>query len=199
MRVTGGAARGRALAGPKSGQDFLRPTCDRAREALFNILGDRVRGAVVLDLFAGTGALGIEALSRGAQAALFVDASPTAEALVAENLRRVLRDAPDARAGFLRLRLDGDDLAGLSRKTAPQRFDLILMDPPYRKNLAVQTLAALVRTDIPAENAVIVCEEHSRERLPERVGDYELFDRRAYGESGLWLYRNPAPNPATGA
>ena len=88
---------------------------------------------------------------------------------------------------------------GLTRKTAPQRFDLILMDPPYRKNLALRTLAALARTTIPTDAAVIVCEEHSRESLPERVGIYEIFDRRAYGESGLWLYRNPAPNPATGA
>lgn len=143
--------------------------------------------------------MGIEALSRGAKAALFVDASPVAEALVAENLRRVLRDMPEARVGFLRRRLDGDSLAALARKIAPQRFDLILMDPPYRKNLALRTLTALAGTDIPAENAVIVCEEHCRERLPERVGRYTIFDRRAYGESGLWLYRNPAPNPATGA
>ena len=85
MRITGGSARGRKLAAPKS--DLIRPTCDRVREALFNILGERIKGARVLDLFAGTGAVGAEALSRGAAFALFVDHSLDAGRLIEANLR----------------------------------------------------------------------------------------------------------------
>ena len=199
MRVTGGLVRGRGLAGPKSGRDFLRPTCDRVREALFNILGDRVRGALALDLFAGTGAWGIEALSRGATFALFVDASPVAGRLVAENLGRCLRDMPGAGADFLLLRISAATrFADLAEKIPPphriNRFDLVFLDPPYEKNLAETTLTGLAGADILAEHAVIVAEERSRARLPERVGCYKIFDRRAYGESGLWLYANhPEP------
>ena len=90
MRITGGSARGRRLAAPGSGRDLIRPTCDRVREALFNLLGTRPRGSRVLDLFAGTGALGIEALSRGAEFALFVDRSLTAGRLIETNLRASL-------------------------------------------------------------------------------------------------------------
>ncbi len=90
MRITGGSARGRRLAAPGSGRDLIRPTCDRVREALFNLLGARPRGSRVLDLFAGTGALGIEALSRGAEFALFVDRSLTAGRLIETNLRASL-------------------------------------------------------------------------------------------------------------
>lgn len=196
MRVTGGLVRGRGLTGPKSGRDFLRPTCDRVREALFNILGDRVGGAVVLDLFAGTGAWGIEALSRGATFVLFVDASPLAGRLVAENLGRCLRDMPGAGADFLLLRLNAATrFAALAEKIPPpRRFDLVFMDPPYEKNLAEATLNGLAGAEILAENVIVVVEERSRARLPERVGPLALFDRRAYGESGLWLYANhPEP------
>ena len=90
MRITGGSARGRRLAAPGSGRDVIRPTCDRVREALFNLLGPRPAGSRVLDLFAGTGALGIEALSRGAVFALFVDRSLTAGRLIETNLRACL-------------------------------------------------------------------------------------------------------------
>ena len=89
------------MLGPKSSQHFLRPTCDRVREALFNIIGEKVRGAVALDLFAGTGAWGIEALSRGAVAVLFVDESIEAGQLIAANIKNCM---PLAQAGFVRPR-----------------------------------------------------------------------------------------------
>ena len=102
MRITGGSARGRRLAAPGSGRDVIRPTCDRVREALFNLLGPRPAGSRVLDLFAGTGALGIEALSRGAVFALFVDRSLTAGRLIETNLRACLAHPA---AAFVRLNL----------------------------------------------------------------------------------------------
>ena len=87
MRITGGSARGRRLAAPGSGRDLIRPTCDRVREALFNLLGARPRGSRVLDLFAGTGALGIEALSRGAARCVFLDENREAVGIVMKNCK----------------------------------------------------------------------------------------------------------------
>ncbi|MDH4319582.1 MAG: RsmD family RNA methyltransferase, partial [Desulfobulbaceae bacterium] len=103
MRITGGEIRGRKLSGPKESEShFLRPTSDRVREAIFNILGSEVEGRVVLDLFSGTGSLGLEALSRGAAQALFVDQSPSSLTLIKLNLEACF---PALRAGILRANL----------------------------------------------------------------------------------------------
>src|SRR5437764_1778851 len=136
MRIVGGRLRGRMLAGPRS--QFIRPTADRLRESLFNILahayGDPVSGARVLDLFAGTGALGLEALSRGAAFALFVDNSAEARALVRENIAAL------GVGGVTRiLRRDATKL-GLAQIHQP--FSLAFLDPPYGQGLAQQALAA---------------------------------------------------------
>ena len=196
MRVTGGLARGRRLRGPTSGTrspSGFRPTCDRVREALFNILGDRTRGAAVLDLFAGTGALGLEALSRGAASALFVDASPESGRLVAENLRRCFPDASALQAGFLHLRLDASSSLARLAERLSRPFDLVFLDPPYRTNLALETLSALASSDILAPEALVIAEEHRSAALPERVGALVLTDRRRYGESGLWFFAASPP------
>src|ERR1700726_4547853 len=136
MRIVGGRLRGRVLAAPKS--QAVRPTADRLREALFNILahayGDPVTGARVLDLFAGTGALGLEALSRGAQFALFVDDGAEARALLRENVAAL------GLGGVTRIfRRDATKL-GSAHPLEP--FALAFLDPPYGKDLAAQALAA---------------------------------------------------------
>ena len=192
MRITGGSARGRRLAAPGSGRDLIRPTCDRVREALFNLLGTRPRGSRVLDLFAGTGALGIEALSRGAEFALFVDRSLTAGRLIETNLRASLTRPA---AAFARL-----DLAAAASLT-PLRagldpdlpFDLVFLDPPYRQHLAERVLPLLEPAGLLAPGALVVVEEHARVDLPAQSGLLTLVDQRRYGETGLWLYR---PRPA---
>ena len=192
MRITGGSARGRRLAAPGSGRDVIRPTCDRVREALFNLLGPRPAGSRVLDLFAGTGALGIEALSRGAEFALFVDRSLTAGRLIETNLRASL-SCPAA--AFARL-----DLAAATSLT-PLRagldpdlpFDLVFLDPPYRQHLAERLLPLLEPAGLLAPGALVVVEEHARVDLPAQSGLLALVDQRRYGETGLWLYR---PRPA---
>ena len=192
MRITGGKARGRTLAAPKSGKAIIRPTCDRVREALFNILGDRIAGSMVLDLFAGTGAIGIEALSRGAAFALFVDQTIEAGRLIETNLRC----CPQPVAAFVRL-----DLAAtanlqplLARVPQSTPFDLVFMDPPYQKNLAEQVLGVVERSGILAAQALVVVEEHRRVALPPAVGGLILLDQRRYGETGLWFYgHQPAP------
>ena len=194
MRITGGSARGRRLAAPGSGRDVIRPTCDRVREALFNLLGPRPAGSRVLDLFAGTGALGIEALSRGAVFALFVDRSLTAGRLIETNLRASLTRPA---AAFARL-----DLAATTNLT-PLRagldpdlpFDLVFLDPPYRQHLADRVLPLLEPAGLLNPGAVVIVEEHALAELPEQTGALTLTDRRRYGETGLWIFRHqPAGN-----
>ena len=187
MRITGGQTRGRRLLGPKSSQHFLRPTCDRVREALFNIIGEKVRGAVALDLFAGTGAWGIEALSRGAVAVLFVDESIEAGQLIAANIKNCM---PLAQACFVRQRLSAASrLAFLGEKIpAPHRFDLVYLDPPYQKNLAQALLKVVEEAQILAPGALVVAEEHHSTVLPARIGSLHCVDTRQYGETALRFF-----------
>ena len=194
MRITGGSARGRRLTAPATGRDQIRPTCDRVREALFNILGARTMGSRVLDLFAGTGALGIEALSRGAVFALFVDRAPAAGRLIEANLRACL-DRPAA--AFVRLDLAATaTLQPLRAALEPdQPFDLVFLDPPYRQNLAARLLPLLDPGGLLAPRGLVVVEEHARAMLPETVGPLALTDRRRYGETGLWLFRRQPAAP----
>src|SRR5881394_2000398 len=137
MRIVGGRLRGRALAAPKS--QAIRPTADRLRESLFNILahayGDPVSGARALDLFAGTGALGLEALSRGASFALFVDDGAEARALMRQNIETLGLAAAT--------RIFRRDATKLGPAHPVEPFSLAFLDPPYGKGLAEQALAAM--------------------------------------------------------
>ena len=186
MRITGGSARGRKLLSPQT--DQIRPTCDRVREALFNILGPHLQGALVLDCFAGTGAIGIEALSRGAAFVLFTDQSLEAGRLIEANLRGSI---PQPRAAFERINLaTAPTLGPLSRHLPDStRFDLIFMDPPYRKDLALRTLTMIDRDGILAPDGLVVVEEHCRVKLPESIGTLLVTDHRSYGETGLWFFQ----------
>lgn len=192
MRITGGSARGRKLIPPKT--ESIRPTCDRVREALFNIIGRRIDGSRMLDLFAGTGAIGIEALSRGASWVLFVDRSREAGRLIESNLRLCI---PRPQAAFVPLDLAAaPHLQALRTAMQPDhRFDLVVMDPPYQKNLAQRLLAMVEEADILAPQGLVVVEEHRHVTLPESVGGLALVDHRRYGETGLWFYQlQPAPD-----
>jgi len=186
MRVVGGRLRGRALAGPKS--QAIRPTADRLREALFNILahayGDPVSGARVLDLFAGTGALGIEALSREAAFALFIDAGVEARALLRENVTAL------GLGGQSRVfRRDATKL-GAMQAIAP--FSLVFLDPPYGQGLAEESLASAREGGWLAPGALIVVEEAVRSRFaaPEH---FEELERRSYDETEFVFVRVANP------
>jgi 16S rRNA (guanine966-N2)-methyltransferase len=182
MRVVGGRLRGRALAAPKG--DAIRPTSDRTRESLFNILahahGNPVTGARVLDLFAGTGALGIEALSRGAGFALFVDEGAAARALIRQNIE-ALGLAAAARV----FRRDATKL-GPAHPVAP--FGLVFLDPPYRKGLAERALASLRAGGWLLPDALIVVEEAADAGFAAPEGFVEL-DRRAYDDTTIAILR----------
>jgi 16S rRNA (guanine966-N2)-methyltransferase len=187
VRITGGIARGHKLCPPKSGSRTIRPTSDRTREALFNILAARVTGSAVLDLYTGTGALGIEALSRGAELAIFVDQSRAALQLVAANVQQCI---PEPRVSLLKLNLSRTDvMAQLKTRLPPDFcFDLVFLDPPYEKKLAQKTLQMVEKAGLVRENGLVIAEERKDAQLPARCGSLELVDQRRYGETGLWLY-----------
>ena len=189
MRITGGSARGRHLIRPKAGWRFIRPTGDRVREALFSILSDEIVGSTVLDLYAGTGSLGLEALSRGAGRAVFVDQSRQALELIHGNLTSCF---PLANASLQQCNLSRtDSIARLHRKISVQLlFDIIFLDPPYEKKLAEHTLAMIEKGDLLKENGLVVAEERASEHLAEQYGTLTLLTHRSYGETGLWIYRN---------
>jgi len=183
MRIVGGALRGRPLATPKS--QAIRPTADRLRESLFNILAhayaDPASGARVLDLFAGTGALGIEAVSRGAAFALFVDEAAEARALLRENLTAL------GLGGVTRIfRRDATKL-GVADPVEP--FALAFLDPPYGKDLAAKALASARGGGWLAPAALIVVEEAVKSAFVAPEGFAEL-ERRAYDDTEFVFLRS---------
>lgn len=186
MRIIAGIARGRKLASPgsKGEKNEIRPTSDRAREALFNILGDSVDGSNVLDLFAGTGALGLEALSRGADSALFIDRGSTAIGLIIKNVN--LTGFSDASTVIQK---------DLSRSLVIEDcyipaggFSLVFLDPPYQKNFIIKLLNILGSCDFVADNCTVVAESNTSDQLPKEAGGLKLYDQRQYGKTGFWLY-----------
>jgi 16S rRNA (guanine966-N2)-methyltransferase len=181
MRITGGQVRGRLLASLRGWN--IRPTSDRVREAIFNLIGQDVSGFKVLDLFAGTGCLGIEALSRGASRALFIDNSIQSTKLIKKNL---------ARCGYESLGsvLKKDLTKGLPRKhlLIKQKFDLIFLDPPYEKRMIPPLLGELSDRDILASPSIAVAECFKTEILPEVLGRLQMVSFRTYGETKISIY-----------
>ncbi len=183
MRVVGGRLRGRALAGPKT--QAVRPTADRLREALFNILvhayGDPITGARVLDLFAGTGALGTEALSRGAQFTLFIDEGAEARALLRENVAAL------GLGGVSKIfRRDATKL-GPAHPLEP--FSLAFLDPPYGQGLAEKALTSARAGGWLTADALAIVEETAKAQFAAPAGFNEL-DRRRYDETEFVFLRS---------
>src|ERR1700710_2105997 len=182
MRVVGGRLKGRNLVSPASRD--IRPTADRLRESLFNILvhayGDPIQGARVLDLFAGTGALAIEAVSRGAAFALFVDNGTEARALLRNNIEAL------GLGGVTKVfRRDATDL-GPAHPVEP--FALVFLDPPYRMKLAEKALASLRDGGWLARSALLVVEEAKAAEFVTPAG-FEELERRAYDDTEFVFLR----------
>jgi len=178
LRLTGGEARGRRLQGPRG--PGLRPTSDRVREALFSVLGARVAGARFLDVYAGTGAVGCEALSRGAEHAVFVERDAAALDLIAQNAR--LGSWPGA-AEIVR----GEALATLGRfVTAGRRFEVVYLDPPYDDPGLHQALDLAARLLVP--QGVVVVEHRSGAVVAAPPG-LRRFRTYRHGDSALTVWR----------
>jgi len=184
MRIVGGRFGGRPLVGPKPGIGTIRPTSDRLRESLFNVLAhaydDVVEGARVLDLFAGTGAMAFEALSRGAEFALLVDDGTEARGLIRENQMAL------GLAGHSRVfRRDATKLGAIG-PMAP--FSLIFCDPPYRKELGEKALISARGGGWLTKDALVVLEEATGVEITLPEG-FETLERRDYGETQVMILR----------
>ena len=194
MRIIGGTARGRRLQTPAKsaarspGKATIRPTADRAREALFNIIGREIENATVLDLFAGTGALGLEALSRSARLAVFVDSSSESLCIIDKNAEI---------CGFsdraVVMRRDLSKGLYFLRKQFPEPFSIIFIDPPYRKGLAEKMVQEIAEEKFLSPDGLLVVEEDAFTKMVSQVQGIELVDQRRYGDTGFWFYRRDKP------
>ncbi|WP_136659641.1 16S rRNA (guanine(966)-N(2))-methyltransferase RsmD [Nitratireductor sp. XY-223] len=186
MRIVGGSFKGRSLAGPRS--QSIRPTTDRTREALFNILAHAHAKAIedkrVLDLFAGTGALGLEALSRGARFSLFVEKSAEGRGLLRANIEKL---GVQGRSKVYRR-----DAAMLGEIGTLEPFDLVFADPPYGRGLGERALAAAAVGGWLRPGALVLLEE--RAGTEPRPGDeFNLLETRSFGDTAVRFFRyNPA-------
>jgi 16S rRNA (guanine966-N2)-methyltransferase len=183
MRITGGRLRGRRLASFKGLE--IRPTSDRVREAIFDLIGHHLTGEKVVDIFAGTGSLGIEAISRGAAWALFIDHSPKAIDLIVRNLKLCGFEAQG-------VALRKDLIKGFPRRHRlfEEKMDLVFVDPPYRKGMILPVLEELSHLRILGSPATLVAQSEQKEVLPPRVRDLQLVKSRVYGETRITLYRH---------
>jgi len=192
MRIISGASKGRKLAVPKSAS--LRPTSSRVKESIFNILREKIEGRRVLDLFAGTGNLGIEALSRGAKQAVFVEKGGQALRLIRRNL-----DQSGLRERSEILPVDASRAIRILKQRG-ECFDLIFMDPPYEKGLIERTLLTLSSHPIYHRDSTVIIEHHRREGLPSRLSGWTLIRQRQTGDtvaSFLTPLGNSAPPELT--
>lgn len=183
MRIVAGSAKGRALSGPKATSKHIRPTADRVRETLFNVLGQWLEGQRVLDLYAGTGALGLEAVSRGATGAVLVDSDREAQALCRANTDALgftaqveLLALPVARA-----------LDSLGKRG--ERFQLIFADPPYAARVVETVLEGLSAHKVLADGGTVVIEHDKREPAPEAHAGFTQVDQRRFGDTLVSLFR----------
>lgn len=174
MRVIAGYAKGREIAAPK-GLD-TRPTLAKVKEAMFGMIQFDVEGAIVLDLFAGSGGLGIEALSRGAKKAVFCDADRKAVSVIRDNLKK-LGMTQDAEV------IQGDALKILPTLSG-RSFDIVLLDPPYKTDLESNAIQLLDGLGLLSDNAIVLC-EHSKDNPPVFTANYYPREGRKYGDSYL--------------
>lgn len=178
MRVITGSAKGVRLKTPEGVN--TRPTAERVKEALFSAIQEEIPGACVLDLFGGTGQLGIEALSRGAKSAVFVDKDKAACDLIRENLRKTKLDG---QGSVLR----ADYLTYLT--SARQKFDLVFLDPPYAEVFLETALKRISEIDILTSRGIIIAERPFDKELQDEFGDLRCFRQYKYGKTMIAVFR----------
>jgi len=181
MRITGGLSKGHGLRSPTSLN--IRPTSDQVREAIFSIIGQDLSGIVLLDLFAGTGSLGLEGLSRGAARAVFIDHSKRSVKLISDNLVSLgLQDY-----GIV---LKKDLRKGISqpRSLNNEQFHLVFIDPPYGRDLIPTLLEELSATDLLSTESRVIAESSRHEDLPDSFKNLEISDIRLYGDTKISIY-----------
>lgn len=181
MRVISGKARGLKLNTPKN--DDVRPTTDRVKESLFNMINSYIMDSNILDLFAGTGSLGIECLSRGAKNCVFVDISKESIAIVKSNIKK-------ARVENESTVINADFKDAVSRlKVQKNKFDVIFMDPPYYKDMFVDALEKIDDADLLNEDGLIIVEHDTKDVFPEKIARLEKSKDKKYGNTTLTFYK----------
>ena len=181
MRITGGELNGRIL-GTVNGWN-VRPTSSKVRQAVFNIIGNDLSGFRVIDFFAGSGIMGIEALSRGAEWALFIDNSNKSLDLIKKNLSI----CGFGNKGFI---IKGDITEGIPehKKISNKSIDFVFIDPPYKKDIIPGVLESVVKNEIMADDSYIVTESMKHDTLPDKVGDFFSVKTKLYGETKIDIY-----------
>ena len=179
MRVISGKSRGKKLVSLEG--DNTRPTLDRVKEALFNKIQFNIQDATVLDLFAGTGALGIEALSRGAKEVVFCDKVAEAIKVIKQNVTNTNNLAKSI--------IINKDCKEVLEKLSNQnkKFDIVFLDPPYKTNLAIESLQKIIMSNLLTEDGIIIIEtdDINKEKEILKIEEVEIFDKRKYGS--VWL------------
>lgn len=181
MRVITGTAKGRRLKSLKGME--TRPTMDRTKESLFNIINEWIPGCRFLDLYAGTGAIGIEAISRGAERAVFIEKNPRAVKIISDNLE--LTSLSGSAEVFC---TDADNAVAVLAKRN-QQFDIIYMDPPYGRGLVQKSMDRVCRNMILKSEGVIITESSKADLLPEMISCFRMFRQQKYGDTMLSFYR----------
>ncbi len=180
MRVVAGTARGRRFESPPRN---TRPTSEKVREAMFDVLGDAISGSHTLDMYAGSGGLGIETLSRGANSSTFVDVSSSAISTINSNLKKL-------GFGDRGIAVRADCIKFIRQLGAEDsRFDLIFVDPPYKEGVYELILSEIDKSGILSDSGVIVVESHKRESFHRSFGEIKLVREKTYGDTKVTFWR----------
>jgi 16S rRNA (guanine966-N2)-methyltransferase len=177
MRVSGGTGRGRRLQMPRG--EGVRPTSDKVRQALFNILQDRIEGASFLDLYAGTGAIGIDALSRGANRVVFVDSARSSLDAIRQNVEQ-------SGLGSSALIVFSDAMKFLKKNA--EAFDIVFLDPPYAEE-QLPILESVSAANAVTPNGIVIAEHFKKQESPEHAGKLVLQREARYGDTVLAFYK----------
>ncbi|KXZ39614.1 16S rRNA (guanine(966)-N(2))-methyltransferase RsmD [Alkalithermobacter thermoalcaliphilus JW-YL-7 = DSM 7308] len=181
MRIISGTLRGLRLKSPKSMN--IRPTSDRVKESVFNIINSNIADSFVLDLFSGTGSLGIECLSRGAYSCTFVDNSKESISILKENLNKArMLQKSDI--------IFSDVISALNKLAVKRdRFDIIFMDPPYLKKLIIPALETISKSEILEEDGIIIVEHDSKDVIPDKVGNLTKYREKQYSSTKISFFK----------
>ncbi len=181
MKITGGKDRSRLIKTPRLKD--IRPTLDKIRKAIFDILQNEIADKVILDLFSGSGAIGLEAISRGAKIVYFIEREKACIDVINENIELLKYED---RANVLR----GDVFKAIREfGEIREKFDIIIMDPPYRRDLAKKALLKISVYDIIKPSGFVIAEHSKTEKLPERIDLLQLYRQISYGDTVLSFYR----------
>ena len=182
MRVIAGLLKGRKL--ERIDTLGIRPTSDRVREAMFSILNNNVLDSIFLDLFAGSGGVGIEAYSRGASEIVFIDSNPDSIKILKKNLFKI------GLAEGIEVYNTDYKIAISKLGSRAKKFDIIFIDPPYNKNIPIEAINKIYENDILSRKGIIIIEHDIKEFMPEKVNIYKLHKRKKYGNTQLSFYVN---------